>query len=111
MSCLLHMRGWLQEQLECPQKTSVPGLRHGQWDDNSELEDYAGAEKVKEARLSPQHINSHSLCIGGAILYENALNGGSITAGFLGLWAFGGRWACIYIYIYAVIPGPVEAYA
>lgn len=86
------------------------------------------ADKVREALLSPQHVKGHSLRIGGATAYENSPDGGSITAGFLGLWASGARRAYMHAYrppleltglavaresqtVLAVRPGPVAAYA
>lgn len=54
--------------------------------------------KVKEAGPSPQHIKGHSLRIGGATAYAKSPEGGSITAGFLGLWASEARWTHMHAY-------------
>lgn len=85
------------------------------------------AQKVKEVGLSPQHVKSHSLRIGGATADENSPNCRLITVVFLCLWASGARLAYIHVYRcplelaglavaretgadLAVRPGPVGAY-
>lgn len=84
--------------------------------------------KVREAGLTPDHMKGHSLRIGGATAYANSPSGGSVTSGFLGLWASGARWSYMHAYrrplelaglavgketvaTLATRPGPVRAYA